>query len=171
MNIREVQDLYAQYVLPTYSQVPLCLVRGRGSRVWDLGAKEYLDFFPGWAVSGLGHCHPEVVNAVKDQARKILHIPNNFLNLKQAQLAREISGASFPSRVFFCNSGAEATDSAVKFARKYGHDSGLRRADRQDLPSVPELLGSGIGKISFVIPERFSRGSPIKTFGDDRFIR
>ena len=124
MKTRDVQRLYAENVLPTYTQVPLCLVKGKGSRVWDLEGREYLDFFPGWAVSGLGHCHPAVVNAVKDQLRKILHISNNFLNLKQAELARTISEASFPSRVFFCNSGAEATEAAVKFARKYGHDSG-----------------------------------------------
>ncbi len=121
MNSKDVQKLYAEYVLPTYKQLPVCLVKGKGSRVWDIEGKEYLDFFPGWAVSGLGHCHPAVVNAIKDQARKMLHISNNFLNLKQALLAREISKAAFPARVFFCNSGAEATEAAVKFARKFGH--------------------------------------------------
>ncbi len=122
MNSKAVQKLYTEYILPTYKQLPVCLVKGKGSRVWDIEGKEYLDFFPGWAVSGLGHCHPTVVNAIKNQARKILHIPNNFLNLKQVQLAKEISQASFPSRVFFCNSGAEATEAAVKFARKFGHE-------------------------------------------------
>lgn len=124
MNTKDVTQLYSDYILPTYTQVPVCLVKGKGSRVWDLEGREYLDFFPGWAVSGLGHCHPEVVNAIKEQSRKILHISNNFLNLKQAELAQTIVEASFPARVFFCNSGAEATDAAVKFARKYGHDSG-----------------------------------------------
>jgi len=124
MNTQEVQKLYSEYVLPTYKQLPVCLVKGKGSRVWDIEGKEYLDFFPGWAVSGLGHCHPMVVNAIKNQVRKMLHIPNNFLNLKQAQLAKEISRTSFPARVFFCNSGAEATEAAIKFARKFGHDAG-----------------------------------------------
>ena len=87
MNTKNVARLYEQYVLPTYMQVPVCLVKGKGSRVWDLEGREYLDFFPGWAVSGLGHCHPGVVNAIKEQSRKILHISNNFLNLKQAELA------------------------------------------------------------------------------------
>ncbi len=119
-----VQKMYSDFVLPTYTQLPVCLVRGRGSRVWDIEDREYLDFFPGWAVSGLGHCHPMVVNALKHQARKMLHISNNFLNLKQAQLAQTISKAGFPSKSFFCNSGAEATEAAIKFARKYGHDSG-----------------------------------------------
>ena len=123
MNSQDVRKLYEEYLLPTYKQYPICLVRGKGSRVWDLEGKEYLDFFPGWAVSGLGHCHPEVVNAIKHQARKMLHIPNNFLNIKQAELAREITKVAFPGKLFFCNSGAEATDAAIKFARKYGQDA------------------------------------------------
>lgn len=124
MKTTEVQKLYQQYVLPTYTQVPVCLVKGKGSRVWDLEGKEYLDFFPGWAVSGLGHCHPIIVNALKEQARKMIHVPNNFLNPKQAALAQAISEAAFPSRVFFCNSGAEANEGAIKFARKYGSETG-----------------------------------------------
>lgn len=110
--------------MPTYSRLPICLVKGKGSRVWDLEGKEYLDFFPGWAVSGIGHCHPIVVNAIREQAGKMLHIANNFLNVKQAELARTISEASFPSRVFFCNSGAEANEGAIKFAKKYGSETG-----------------------------------------------
>ena len=110
--------------MPTYTRVPVCLVKGKGTRVWDLEGKEYLDLFPGWAVSGLGHCHPIVVNAIKEQARKILHISNNFLNVKQAELAKTISEASFPSRIFFCNSGAEANEGAIKFAKKYGSETG-----------------------------------------------
>lgn len=124
MKTRDVQKLYDGYVLPTYRQTPVCLVRGKGSRVWDLQGREYIDFFPGWGVSGLGHCHPAVVSAIKNQARKILHISNNFLNVKQAELAREIVRHSFPGKVFFCNSGAEATDGAVKFARRWGASAG-----------------------------------------------
>jgi acetylornithine/N-succinyldiaminopimelate aminotransferase len=124
MKTNDVIKIYDEFVLPTYTKLPVCLVKGKGSRVWDLEGKEYLDFFPGWAVSGLGHCHPLVVNAIKEQARKMIHIPNNFYNLKQAQLAEEISHASFPSRVFFSNSGAEANEGAIKFARKYGSETG-----------------------------------------------
>ena len=124
MKTRQVQQLYQQYILPTYTQIPLCLVKGKGARVWDLEGREYLDFFPGWAVSGLGHCHPAVVNAIKTQSRKILHISNNFLNLKQARLAEMISKKAFPARVFFCNSGAEAAEAGIKFARRYGHAAG-----------------------------------------------
>lgn len=124
MKTNEVQKLYSQYLLATYRQMPVCLVKGKGSKVWDLAGKEYLDFFPGWAVSGLGHCHPMVVSAIKEQAQKMLHISNNFLNLKQAQLAAEIVKSSFPGKVFFCNSGAEAVEAAIKFARKFGSATG-----------------------------------------------
>ena len=124
MNTAEVGELYLQYVLPTVTRVPVCLVKGKGSRVWDLGGREYVDFFPGWGVSGLGHCHPAVGYAIKNQLRKIVHISNNYLNLKQAELAREISRHTFPARCFFSNSGAEAVEAAVKFVRRYGQDSG-----------------------------------------------
>ncbi|MFZ5802202.1 MAG: aspartate aminotransferase family protein [Candidatus Omnitrophota bacterium] len=124
MKHEDVLKLYQEYLLPTYRQTPVCLVRGRGSRVWDLHGREYLDFFPGWAVSGLGHCHPEVVHALKHQARKMLHISNNFLNLEQAKLAREIVRHAFPGKVFFCNSGAEATEAAIKFVRRFGNPTG-----------------------------------------------
>ena len=124
MNTEEVKNMYSEYILPTYTQTPICLVKGKGSRVWDLENREYLDFFPGWAVSGLGHCHPAVVNAIKEQAKKIVHIPNNFYNAKQARLAKAISDASFPARLFFSNSGAEANEAAIKFARKYGSADG-----------------------------------------------
>ncbi len=124
MKTKDVVKLYEDYVLPTYAQIPVCLVKGKGAKVWDLEGKEYLDFFPGWAVSGLGHCHPKVVSAIKEQSRKILHISNNFLNLTQARLAERIVKESFPGRVFFCNSGAEAVEGAIKFARKFGSESG-----------------------------------------------
>lgn len=124
MKTNDIIAIYDQYILPTYVRSPLCLVKGKGSKVWDLEGKEYLDFFPGWAVSGLGHCHPSVVNAIKNQARKLLHVSNNFYNVKQAQLAQKIVERSFPGRLFFCNSGAEAIEAAIKFARKYGSLTG-----------------------------------------------
>lgn len=124
MNTKEVQDLYADYVLPTYTHLPVCLVKGKGSFVWDIEGKQYLDFFPGWAVSGLGHCPPRVVTAIKHQAKKMLHISNNFLNMKQARAAERIAKHAFPCKTFFCNSGAESIEAAIKFARKYGSEKG-----------------------------------------------
>ncbi|MBI1977900.1 MAG: aspartate aminotransferase family protein [Candidatus Omnitrophica bacterium] len=124
MKTSDIRALYEEFVLPTYARSGVCLVKGKGSKVWDLEGKEYLDFFPGWAVSGLGHCHPDIVNAIKNQARKLLHVANNYYGVKQALLAKKIIEKSFPGRVFFCNSGAEAMESAIKFARKFGSKTG-----------------------------------------------
>ena len=124
VNTQDIVKLYSEFVLPTYNRTPVCLVKGKGSRVWDLEGKEYLDFFPGWAVSGLGHCHPDVVHAIKHQSRKLLHDLNNYYSVKQAQLAKQIIEHSFPGRVFFCNSGAEGMEAAIKFVRKFGSGSG-----------------------------------------------
>ena len=121
MKTEEIVKLYNNFVMPTYSQAPICLVRGKGIKVWDAEGKEYLDFFPGWAVSGLGHCHPMVVSSIKEQLKRIIHIPNNYYNSKQAELARVLSKASLGGKVFFCNSGAEANEAAIKFTRAYGY--------------------------------------------------
>ena len=121
MNTQEVVDLYKNYVMPTYFRIPLVLAKGKGARVWDSEGKEYLDFFPGWAVSGLGHCHPRVVRAIKGQAGKMMHVSNNFLNELQGRLAELIIKDSFDGKVFFSNSGAEANEGAIKLARKYGN--------------------------------------------------
>lgn len=120
MKTQEVIDLYKQYIMPVYTQSPVALVKGKGARVWDIEGREYLDFFPGWGVSGLGHCHPRVVNAIKNQCKKIIHVSNNYYNNLQVKLAKTISERSFGGKVFFCNSGAEANEAAIKFARMYG---------------------------------------------------
>ncbi len=121
LNTQEIIELYKDYVMPTYFQIPLALVKGRGTRVWDCAGKEYLDLFPGWAVSGLGHCHPRIVKALKAQAGKIMHVSNNYLNELQGQLAEIIIKNSFDGKVFFSNSGAEANEGAIKLARRYGN--------------------------------------------------
>ncbi|MFH1037743.1 MAG: aspartate aminotransferase family protein [PVC group bacterium] len=115
---------YDRFVLNTYTRNPVVIVRGEGSRVWDAEGKEYLDFFPGWGVSSLGHCHPRVVAAVRDQAGRLLHMPNNFFNELQGRLARVIIEKSFPGKVFFGNSGAEANEGAIKLARRFGAPDG-----------------------------------------------
>ncbi|MEA1928878.1 MAG: aspartate aminotransferase family protein [Candidatus Auribacterota bacterium] len=115
---------YDQYVLGTYTRNPIVVERGEGSRVWDAEGKQYLDFFPGWGVSSLGHCHPAVVKAIKDQANRLLHMPNNFYNEWQGLLARKIIEQSFPGKVFFGNSGAEANEGALKLARRFGEPEG-----------------------------------------------
>ncbi len=120
----KIEALYDKYVMHTYKRVPLCLEKARGSFAWDIEGNKYLDLFPGWAVSGIGHCHPIVAKAVAKQASKLMHVSNNYYAEPQALVAKAIIENSFPGKVFFGNSGAEANEAAVKLARKYGHDKG-----------------------------------------------
>ena len=117
-------NLCNTYVLNTYTRTPVVFVKGKGSYLWDEEGKRYLDFFPGWAVSGLGHCHKRVVNAVSRQLKEIIHVSNNYYSKPQSQLAERLSKNSFGGRVFFCNSGAEANEAAIKLARAYGSEEG-----------------------------------------------
>ena len=120
MKNRDVAKLTDKYVAQTYARYPIALVRGKGARVWDADGKEYLDFLAGIAVNSLGHCHPAVVRAIQQQSRKLLHVSNLYHILPQSELARELCRHSFADRVFFCNSGAEANEAAIKLARRYG---------------------------------------------------
>ena len=119
-NLEEVKKLYGKYVLATYTRQDLCLVKGDGIWAEDIEGKKYLDFFPGWAVSGIGHRHPKVVESVRAQMDRIFHVSNNFYNDVQPVLAGKIIEHSFDGKVFFANSGAEANEGAIKLARKYG---------------------------------------------------
>ncbi|MDD2927327.1 MAG: aspartate aminotransferase family protein [Candidatus Omnitrophica bacterium] len=120
MKLEEVFASYQENIMPTYTKVPLVFVKGKGSKLWDIHNKAYLDFFPGWGVGNLGHCHPKVMQAVRDQVAKLIFIPNNYYHIPQARLAKELVYWSYPAKVFFCNSGAEANEGAFKLARKYG---------------------------------------------------
>jgi predicted acetylornithine/succinylornithine family transaminase len=115
---------YQDFIMPTYSKTPVIFVKGKGSKIWDIDNNEYLDFFPGWGVSNVGHCHPKVMNAIREQVGKLIHLPNNYYHTQQAKLAEEIIFWSFKGKVFFCNSGAEAVEGAIKLARAYGHSKG-----------------------------------------------
>lgn len=120
MKLEEVFASYKENIMPTYTKMPLVFVKGKGSKLWDIHNKVYLDFFPGWGVCNLGHCHPKVMQAVRDQISKLIFIPNNYYHIPQAKLAKEMVYWSYPAKVFFCNSGAEANEGAIKFARKFG---------------------------------------------------
>ncbi len=122
MNTSEVIGQFNQYVIGNYKRLPVVIVKGEGSRMWDLDGKEYLDMFPGWAVSGLGHCHPKVTEALRRQAGELIHIDNTFYSLPQGQLAQMLSDRSFGGKCFFCNSGAEANEAAIKLARLAGEE-------------------------------------------------
>jgi acetylornithine aminotransferase/acetylornithine/N-succinyldiaminopimelate aminotransferase len=109
----------ARYLANTYARFPVVLVKGSGVRVWDAEGKAYLDFASGIAVDVLGHCHPKVVEVIKAQAERLLHVSNLYGIEPQIRLARALSEYSFGGKVFFCNSGAEANEAAIKLARRY----------------------------------------------------
>jgi len=111
-----------QSVMKTYGRYPVVMQRGAGCRLWDVDGKEYLDFLAGVAVNNLGHCHPKVVKALQDQAATLLHCSNFYHIPQQIELAEWLCARSFAERVFFCNSGAEANEAAIKLARKYSRD-------------------------------------------------
>ncbi len=110
------------YHATTYSRFPIALVRGKGCRVWDHEGQKYLDFFGGLAVDNLGHSHPRLVQAISAQARRLIHVSNLYYTIPQIELARELVRRSFADRVFFCNSGSEANEAAIKLARKYSQE-------------------------------------------------
>lgn len=117
----EVIAQYQQFVIGNYRRYPICLVRGRGSRVWDAEGREYLDFFPGWGCGLLGHCPPQVVAAVREQLDLLIHVPNTWYTEPQGSLAQALSERSdFAGQAFFCNSGTEANEAAIKLARLVG---------------------------------------------------
>jgi len=113
-------ELEHKYFMNTVVRVPLTIVRGQGARVWDEDGREYLDFVGGWSVNSLGHCPPVVVEAVVEQVRTLIQASNQFYTIPQIQLAELLVRNSCLDKVFFCNSGAEANEGAVKLARRYG---------------------------------------------------
>lgn len=113
------RQTYDQVILPIYSPAEFIPVRGEGSRVWDQQGKEYIDFAGGIAVLALGHCHPALVAAVREQSEKLWHVSNIFTNEPTLRLAQKLINATFAERVFFANSGAEANEAAFKLARHY----------------------------------------------------
>lgn len=114
--------LFEQVMVPCYAPAQFVPVRGEGSRVWDQDGRMYIDFAGGVAVSALGHCHPQMLRALDEQARKIWHVSNWFTNEPALRLAQRFVDHTFAERAFFCNSGAEANEAALKLARRYAHD-------------------------------------------------
>jgi len=117
MKTQEVIALFNKYVMSNYTRLPLVAVRGEGPYVWDADGKRYLDLFSGWAVTGVGHCHPRLAEAIARQAAKLIYMPNTWYTEPQGRLAEWIATTSFGGKCFFCNSGAEANEGAIKLAR------------------------------------------------------
>ncbi|MBS3918847.1 MAG: aspartate aminotransferase family protein [Deltaproteobacteria bacterium] len=122
MDSQNLMMLSEQVIAHTYNRFPILPVRGKGTRIWDIEGKEYIDFFSGLAVCNLGHCHPKVVRAIQAQAEKLIHVSNLYYIEPQIELASLLCKHSFADKVFFCNSGAEANEGALKLARKYAKE-------------------------------------------------
>ena len=122
MNSAQWIEKADKYIMKTYGRYPLVPVRGEGCVVWDADGKRYLDFLAGVAVNNLGHCHPKVVKAIQEQAASLIHCSNYYHIPQQIELAELLCTRSFADRAFFCNSGAEANEAAIKLARKYSRE-------------------------------------------------
>ncbi len=156
MTGEEVLKCGEEYLMQTYSRSPLVPVKGRGARVWDVSGRCYLDFLSGIAVNSVGHCHPRVVAAIREQAGELLHCSNLYWSGPQVKLARELARLSGLDRAFFCNSGAEANEAAIKLVRKYGYEHGK---------TCPEIVtftnsfhGRTLGTLAATGQEKFSKG-------------
>lgn len=122
MQNEATAKLGQEYVMNTYGRLPLSMARGQGSYVWDTEGNKYLDLVSGIAVNNLGHCHPKVVKAIQQQAERLMHCSNLYWNENQILLAKLLVDNSCGSKVFFCNSGAEANEGAIKLARRYSYN-------------------------------------------------
>lgn len=140
MNVAELRELESRWVMQTYPRAPIELVRGEGARVWDSDGKEYLDFLAGISVCSVGHCHPAVVEAVRDQVGTLTHTSNLYLTEGGVRLAQRLCESSLGGRAFLCNSGTEANECAIKLVRKHAHRRGI--AD----PEVVVLEGAFHGR-------------------------
>jgi len=124
MTNAEIVELAHQHMINVYGCLPLAFVEGRGAYLYDADGNRYLDFFCGLAVTSLGHRHPGVVHAIKEQAERLTHVSNVFHCESTARLAQRLSGRFDNGKIFFCNSGAEANEAAIKLARRWGHEKG-----------------------------------------------
>jgi acetylornithine aminotransferase/acetylornithine/N-succinyldiaminopimelate aminotransferase len=152
----EIIGLTGAHVANTYGRFPVALVRGSGLRVWDADGREYLDFASGLAVCNLGHCHPAVVEAVKAQAERLIHVSNLYHIAPQAELARLLTENSFAGKVFFCNSGAEANEAAIKLARKRFSLQGVNRF--QVITMERSFHGRTLGALAATAQKKFQAG-------------
>jgi predicted acetylornithine/succinylornithine family transaminase len=122
MEMKKIIEEASHYVMHTYNRFPVVFKKGRGMKIWSVDGKEYLDFVGGIAVNILGHCHEKVVIAIQKQAQRLLHVSNLYHIEQQTRLAKLLCSNSFADKAFFCNSGAEANEAAIKLARKYSKE-------------------------------------------------
>ncbi len=149
--------LSEEYVAHTYARYPVVLVRGKGTRVWDHEGKEYLDFVSGLAVCNLGHCHPRVLKTIQEQAEKLIHVSNFYYIEPQIQLASLLCKYSFADKVFFCNSGAEANEGALKLARKYAKEK-IGKERYEIITMERSFHGRTLATLTATGQEKFHKG-------------
>jgi acetylornithine/N-succinyldiaminopimelate aminotransferase len=154
MNNAEIIDLAHSSLLNTYGCTPLAFVRGNGAYLYDADGNRYLDFFCGLAVTSLGHSHPRVVRAIREQADKLTHVSNVFHTEPMARLASRLSRLFGDGRVFFGNSGAEANEAAIKVARRWGHGSGRF----EFVSTLGSFHGRTMGTLSATGQEKYHQG-------------
>ena len=157
MDIRKLFDDSSRYLMNTYSRYPVLLRKGRGMKVWSADGKEYVDFVGGVAVNILGHCHPRVVVALQKQAQRLIHVSNYFHIEPQIRLAKLLVANSFADKVFFCNSGAEAIEAAIKLARKYAKEQ-VDPARFEIIAAHNSFHGRTLAAVTATGQERFHKG-------------
>jgi acetylornithine/N-succinyldiaminopimelate aminotransferase len=140
MKVSELQELESRWVMQTYPRAPVELVRGEGARVWDSEGREYLDFLAGISVCSVGHCHPAVVEAVREQVGTLTHTSNLYLTEGGVRLAQRLCESSLGGKAFLCNSGTEANECAIKLVRKHAHGRGIAE------PEIVVLEGAFHGR-------------------------
>jgi predicted acetylornithine/succinylornithine family transaminase len=154
---KRFRDASEKYLMKTYNRLPITLRKGRGVKVWDSEGKEYLDFVGGIAVNCLGHCHPRVVIALQKQAQRLLHVSNLYYTEPQTKLARLLINHSCADKVFFCNSGTEATEAAIKLARKFAKDH--TSPDKYEIiTAYGSFHGRTLAALSATGQKRFQKG-------------
>jgi predicted acetylornithine/succinylornithine family transaminase len=154
---KKLIDESKKYIMNTYNRFPIVLRKGRGMKVWGSDGKEYLDFVGGIAVNCLGHCHPRVVIAIQKQAQRLMHVSNLFHIEPQIGLARLLVENSFADKVFFCNSGAEAIEGAIKLARKYARDHSPTEKD-EIITAYSSFHGRTMAALSATGQEKLQKG-------------
>ncbi|MBI3354578.1 MAG: acetylornithine transaminase [Nitrospirae bacterium] len=146
-----------KYIMNTYNRFPIAIIKGRGALVYDTDGKEYLDFVSGIAVCNLGHCHPKVTVAFQKQAQRLIHISNLYHNEPQIKLAKLLVENSFADKVFFCNSGAEANEAAIKLVRKYAKEK-LKGSRHEIITMEKSFHGRTMATITATGQEKVQKG-------------
>lgn len=158
INVKEMLEDANRYLMNTYNRYPIVLRKGRGVKVWSLDGKEFLDFVAGIAVNVLGHCHQKVVIALQKQAQRLLHVSNLYHIEPQIRLATLLCKNSFADKVFFCNSGAEANEGAIKLARKYAKENFPDEEKFEIITALNSFHGRTLATLTATGQEKFQKG-------------